>query len=501
MIAQVLDGIGYAMEAINITQFFYEEAIQVGILAAGTAITSKNWNLAEAVCKGPIDSSLTGLWGFGVMYGSFIPGIWMSFVRYWMTSLHYKTDLLGIIAAGKASTQRGYASDDTKEQGNACMDYIGGIIATQDTPEKYMELFEQSPPCQKWFDTFKKKKGLNLSYNFKQALKAYFANQTIKNRLDLIRYFQILYSDLSQEVNSTYYGQPTSTGLNKITSSEKRHYAKKLWDSYNRLQKQAFRRLPGGDVRNGYDIFYKMLWKNEVNNAVTMGTPGHGFIQIGIGPKSEEQSYVITNNELTHIISDKPILVGSLKFNKNTGSLDPSFLTDIQRGKIYVLKDVPGPISVKYICGTLTVNYELIADSPKAGDVIQLRNLPIRHKTLYITVEGQYIQQIEVNTIAGYMNIRWPETFDTGGIISFKNYTPCEGATFKVNNEDDTITLFEETTSRTGLIRIGLTNRYEPYRVSLEHPDYGFKILSNLSESVICSDGYIDITNSEGWNI
>ena len=83
MIQAVLDGSGYAMECINITQFFYEEGIQVSILAVGTAVTMQEWDIAEEALNGPLASGISGLWNFGVMYGCLIPSVWMAFTRYW----------------------------------------------------------------------------------------------------------------------------------------------------------------------------------------------------------------------------------------------------------------------------------------------------------------------------------------------------------------------------------------------------------------------------------
>jgi hypothetical protein len=160
---------------------------------------------------------------------------------------------------------------------------------------------------------------------------------------------------------------------------------------------------------------------------------------------------------------------------------------------------VAGTVTASYICGQITKEFELIADSPKGGQMIQMINFPIRWGTLYLKIDGKYVDQLVIQPLYSLLDPRIPETYTGGGEFTFRTYNPLEGATMKITDETGEIVLFQETTKDDGLFRIGLTQRYENLTITITHKDYGTFQKKGLKMEQICNDGYLNILNMVGW--
>lgn len=495
----ILDGLGYSVECINMTQFFYEEACQVAILAAGTAYIGKDYNLALNCIRGPTNFSIQGLWGFGVVYGSLIPATWMAFARYWMMMKHYSEDMEFKIERDSSTNKLASTDDKIRQTGNACMADIANSIATVKSEGMHWIDFRASTACTQWYEDLKRKKGLILADHFKRVLGNYFKTYSTSDKIELLRLFKTLYAEDENIRTAFYNGQPINVRLGMITKTEMRQTAKTIWNNFNILQKLAFRNLPGGSKLFGYDIFFKMLWEGNINQSKDIENTGYAFIQIGIGSPSVVKSEYLSKDKTKYKLADDPTLMDSWNYYKGNSDLDVTFLTDTQKGTVYCYKDTFGKIVASCIGGGKSIKSKIVATNPKEGQIFEIKDIPIRWGTLYLTETGTYPIQICVQPNYSLIEIRYPTTFKAGARIDYRTFKPLIGATMKIMDKTDTVIYHSEVTEKEGLFRFGLTKKHEPYNLHIFHQDYGTYTLNNMKMEQICSNGYINIEHMEGW--
>lgn len=223
--------------------------------------------------------------------------------------------------------------------------------------------------------------------------------------------------------------------------------------------------------------------------------PHWGFIQFGQGPIEENKSYYTMDNKKTYRVSQSSVIVDSYSWDKGNGTLDPVELIDLQTGRVLFLKDVDGEIKASYTCGSKDLYLRDLCQDPRKGEIYYIQHIPIRWRTIYLKAEWDYVECIAINPLWSLLEVRYPDEFIGGANLYFDTYIPVQDVKVKVIRESDYATIWEETTTADGTIRLGIADENGPVTIKITLPDETVHYYTHLKPEEACINRYYDITN------
>lgn len=286
---------------------------------------------------------------------------------------------------------------------------------------------------------------------------------------------------------------PNSPAQQTIRNAFKNGVAK--WKTFNSAQQNAYGPLSAGRPMSGYNLFVSRWQKMTSAERASYVSPLVGFKQIGAGAKSTDGSINIVQDQKEYTTASKPIVIGSGGFTVSTGNLDPEAIVDIQRGRVDILKNIIGAITIDYVAGGETVTAESLGTNATAGDVLYLDNYPVEYKSSTVKVAGSAVQALEVDVVAGKFYVTGDDTFTAGGSIQFDYFTPVKNAKLellKVNTNFNTGRVYSDAN---GIIEISQTSEDGNKDMTVSAVGYLDIVTANVLPATACADEYIALTS------
>lgn len=495
MIQMVLEGVGYAIECINITQFIYEEACQTGVLGVGSYISKRNLQAAAKLHWGPLSYAVSGLWGFGIMYGALFPIVWLPFAYYWFCM----TRQMGYYGNEIINGLEYKENKDTKSDGvywkQECINFVAWVYANVTDPEARKRAFEQPNPCKEFYRRYHNHHSPDDYNEFQQAVENYCLSgkdiwkQTYSDILDRCM-------TTTGEPELTIYKGNTSVQNNPAPSNDiKRKKTKEFWQKFNIWQKLAYKNQPNGANYFGFPILHAQLWLDNNDTSGSYIEPHFGFKQFGSEEPLEDQSYYTMDNKLRYRVSQDSLVIDSYIWDKGTGDFDPSAMIDLQTGKVTILKDIPDKLWANYTSGKQEIWQDELATNAKTGEHYYLNYVPVRWNTIYLKSDNGYVNCFGINPFWSLMIIRYPETFKGGGTLNFSTYKPVNEVLFEIIRESDGEIIWEEYTELDGVIRFGVADEAGLVTIKITLPDMTVHTYEHLTPEQACQNTYYNINN------
>lgn len=267
------------------------------------------------------------------------------------------------------------------------------------------------------------------------------------------------------------------------------------YQDFNQYQKEAYNYLSAGLVMSGYNLFISRWQKMSAADRQAYTSPPTGFKQLGLGDYSAEKTVSTTQNTSTYTVGTNPLVIGKTGFNKGTGDLDPVGVVDLQRGRVDILKDLTGTLKISYQSQGKTIEGEILKENPSSGDVLYTKYFPIREQTSQLTLGTTAQHTMEVDVFKNKVYITYPSTYNSGGSIIYRDYTPISDVKAQVVKAGTQFVTYRGYSDSKGFFALALTVEDQPYDFTLEAPGIIKVIRSNQSASALASDEYIPLTS------
>lgn len=494
VVQMAMDGAAYAAECINLTQFFYEEALQVALLAAGTARIQKRNSLATEIIENVIRPTRVHLFGFGG-YANKIGSTWIAFLNYWMVTQGAYNSINFHMAHQAALDKEKAAQGSREAAGSLCADELQALAKEYGTDvNKLLSNFYSNQNCQYWLNALKQSRGLYQAQSFLNSLSRWGGSLDKVDWQEVYKYFYWKLDSFDYDSLEDYKGNKIPTSGPGTPTKQKRQTVTEVWRTFNSLQKLAYKNLPGGNVMYGYNNLFKYIWRNDTNNVDTYIPPTVAFLQFGIGEPSPTQQFTIVNQEKDFKLSDKPIVQDSIEFIDRTATIQPAIIADLQRGKLKFIRPVIGEVTCEYISGKQIVTREVIGKDIDEGTIYFSNFLPMRWRTLNVYVDGVPVPMIVVQTLYSLMEVRFPIEYDDGDIVTFKTYEPAETVALTIFDEANTRVVWDETTGSDGLIRYSVVVENQPYMIALKYDGIVYRWKEHQTAAEIGVDEYVNVS-------
>ena len=263
------------------------------------------------------------------------------------------------------------------------------------------------------------------------------------------------------------------------------------WHDFNALQKQSYRPLTSGQVMSGFNLFVSRWQKMTPNERAVYVEPYTGFKQYGIGAKSVEKNVSIVGDQKEYAALDKPIVIGDTGFTVGTGNLEPVAIVDVRRGRIDILADINGLVTINYESGGETRSDEVLGNDLKEGDVKYTEKFPITYKSSTIEDDGDVVPAIEVDITGGKAYVTGDDTFTAGGTIKYRTYAPVQNVKYELFKAQTQFNTFRGYSDVNGLIQIAQTAEDSTRDGRIEHSEYNAVVKANISAEDSAKDEYI----------
>lgn len=267
------------------------------------------------------------------------------------------------------------------------------------------------------------------------------------------------------------------------------------YQDFNQYQKEAYNYLSAGLVMSGYNLFISRWQKMSAADRQAYTSPPTGFKQLGLGNYSAEKTVSTTQNTSTYTVGTNPLVIGKTGFDKGTGDLDPVGVVDLQRGRVDILKDLTGTLKISYQSQGKTIEGEILKENPSSGDVLYTKYFPIREQTSQLTLNTTAQHTMEVDVFKNKVYITYPSTYNSGGSITYRDYTPISDVKAQVVKAGTQFVTYRGYSDSKGFFALALTVEDQPYDFTLEAPGIIKVIRSNQSASALASDEYIPLTS------
>jgi len=498
VLQMVLDGAGYAYECINITQFVYEETLQMASLGVGTALSKKNAHKAHTIMFGPYYYALNQLWNFAVQYGHAVANVWMAYLGYFVAMKGLMLMQKGQIIDGVAEKE----NPNTKKYGwnwkEECTKFIGWLNANVPSGKQRTKAMIQENPCTQYFKRTHNHHSPDDYDEFMILANHYFNSNDTKWLDDIEDLLTRIGTPTSEEQITLYKGQYSKKPRLNPTSKEKRQLVNDIWQKFNMFQKLAYRNQPGGHSYFGYSLLFNNLWDKNIDYSGIYTPPWFGFLQFGSEEKTDNQEYNILENKKTYRLSKDSVIVNSIEYHKGNSSFDPAAMIDLQTGDVKFLKDMEGKIEANYISGKKTLWYEEIASNPQANDTANIKTVPIRWGTLYLKTDMTYTECFAYNPLWSLLEIRFPETFTAGAKVTYSTYKPVKGIALQIIREYDDEIIWQELTKEDGTIRLGIADECGLVTLRITTPNGTIHEYKHLKPKEVAQHKYYNINNMPG---
>lgn len=286
---------------------------------------------------------------------------------------------------------------------------------------------------------------------------------------------------------------PNSPAQQTIRNAFKNGVAK--WKTLNSAQKEAYGPLSAGRPMSGYNLFVSRWQKMTAGERASYVEPYIGFKQVGDGAKKTDGSVNIVQDQKEYTTANKPIVIGSGSFTVGGGNLTPEFLVDTQRGRVDVLTNIVGAITIDYISGGETITAESLGTNANAGDVLYLKRYPVKYKSSTVKVAASAVPALEVDVVGGKFYVTGKNNFTGGGSIQWHYYTPVQNAKIellKVNTQFNTGRAYS---NANGIIELSQTAEDGNKDVTVSCPGYLDILNANILPQVAAADEYIALTS------
>lgn len=498
VVQMVLEGAGYAYECINITQFIYEEALQMGSLGVGTSLSKKNINKAHDIHFGPYQYALEGLWSFAVGYGWMIANVWMAYLTYWLAMTIMWRLQKGQIIEGIRQQDNKNPRDYGINWSEECQNFIHWVRTEIQDPYYREQAFNKDNPCKKAYQTYHNHHSPDDYDEFMILVNHYLTSGGSSWWEDIQAMLTRITDPVGTEQVTSYKGNYIKTNREKPTTKQKRELVSDIWGTFNTLQKLAYRNQPGGHSYFGYSLLFKSIWDEDIAYTGKYVPPWYGFLQFGSEERTDNQEYNILENKMTYRVSKDSVIVNSLVFHKGTSSFDPVAMIDLQTGDVKYLKDIDELVQANYISGQKTVWYETLLDYPRKDEFSDINNIPVRWGTLYLKADTNFIECFAYNPLWSLLEIRFPETFTGGAKVTFSTYKPVKDITVQIIREYDGAIIWQETTSDDGTIRLAIAQECDLVTLRITAPDKTVHEYQHLKPEEAAQHQYFNINNMPG---
>jgi len=266
------------------------------------------------------------------------------------------------------------------------------------------------------------------------------------------------------------------------------------WHTFNTVQRGAYGYLASGEKYSGYNLFVSRWQKRTPAQRSAYVAPYVGFLQLGSGAAATDGSVTNVTDTPEATTADKPIVIGSVGYTKGSGTFDPYAVIDIVRGRIDILKNVTGALTISYVTNGKTVTDEAIADSPTAGQFFYTDNLDIDYQSVVLKAAGSEIHALEVDILAGKFYAQGATTFTGGSTITFDHYTPAENVKLETTKVDTTFITFRGYSDANGLLKVGLTSEDGDHDVRYQSASYASLVLASQAPASAAADQYVALT-------
>lgn len=265
------------------------------------------------------------------------------------------------------------------------------------------------------------------------------------------------------------------------------------WHTFNPLQTQAYKPMASGLKMSGYNLFISRWQKMNPSQKSGYVAPIDCIKQIADGLKTEDETEAIVQNQREYVLSSTHIVRDSVAFTKSTGSLDPTLLVDIVRGKVTVLKSITQACTISYEAGGLIVVDEAITSSASIGEIIELENWDIDYKSVAVEVNGTEVDALEVDVNAGKFWVTKSTTFTSGGSIGYDEFTPLDLANVKMVKTNTNFSALNAYSDINGEIRFAQTSEDGNRDINYNEQEHLTEIRGNVTPSSACSDELIEM--------
>ena len=266
------------------------------------------------------------------------------------------------------------------------------------------------------------------------------------------------------------------------------------WKTFNSAQQNAYGPLSAGQPLSGYNLFLRRWQQMTAVQRAAYVSPYIGFKQVGDGAASAGTTKNIVENQAEYTGLDAPIVIGSLEFTVGAGNLDPEVVVDIQRGRVDVLKNIAGVITIDYVSGGETITAEALGTNATAGDVIYLDNYPVTYKSSIVKVDASAVQALELDVVAGKVYVTGDATFTAGGSIDYETYTPVENAKLELLKVNTNFNTGREYSDANGIIEVSQTAEDGNKDITASAVGYLDIVTANILPANACADEYIALT-------
>ncbi len=266
------------------------------------------------------------------------------------------------------------------------------------------------------------------------------------------------------------------------------------YKSFNAYQKQAYDPLAAGLVMSGYNLFLSRWQKMTDAEREAYVEPQTGFKQIGLGDYSDANDISIVTNQKEYSAGTLPIVIGKSTFTKSTGDLDPVGIVDVQRGRIDMLKSLSGTLKINYMSGGRVVTAEELGTNPSTGDIFYTEYFPIVYKSSKLVLGTTDQHTMEVDIVNRKFYVTYPDTFSSGGSISYRNYTPKPDAKLEIVKAGSNFITHRGYSDASGIIRLAQTIEDGNRDVTYEAAGVVKIIKANVSAIDSAKDEYIAMT-------
>ena len=491
----IMTGVAFAVEAINMTMFFSEEGCQVAGLGMGSAVTDGNWNLAWNILHGPLSGNMEMLGGVGFTYALAIQPTWINFMMYWLVMHAYRAFWKDYIAEQAEGGEGQEGVGDDNDFSMRCREKTVNGVKRGESLSTIKSNMQQDPDCERFLNAYYKREGTGGALGFWEEVGRYVESQEVEDEVKLNQLFYEFYNKSPVMYNRLYMGNKSNISRIGASKSDYNKMVTKVWHSLNYLQKRAYANLPEGKKMNGWTHFYNLYFDSEFDFAKNWERPAFGFKQIGNGEISPERSYEMVKNKHISKITEKGIIIGSIKYKDMGSNLKPVALIENETGFIYILEDLVGEARLQFQSNILKLSDHLIGTNLKKGTVLQSIYFPITERSTQLVVNGAYAELLEANLRTGTVHVRYPNDFESGGRLFWKEYEPVpkvECQMWRTSDHQKT-GLFYGTTNGTILMSATIEDgeRYIKYL----HKTHGTLEKEPENPYQTCKTEYINIQN------
>lgn len=267
------------------------------------------------------------------------------------------------------------------------------------------------------------------------------------------------------------------------------------WHTFNPLQAQAYTPLASGQPMSGYNLFMSRWMKMNDAGRSAYVSPYVGFKQVSNGAATGSQTASTTSNTREVITSNKPIVRGSVTYTKSSGTFDPVAVVDIARGRIDVIKEITGAITISYESQGKVVTDEVLQTDAEVEDIIYTEMFPIDYKSVVLKVAGSEVHALEMDVNAGKFYVEGISTFTGGSTINFSKFIPAVDVKLELMKANTNFNTFRDYSDVNGEIQIAQSSEDGDRDMSYTSPDYSVKIAGGVSAVNSAKDELVVLTS------